>query len=83
MSEPRESEPIRGTQGNNVRCRLVFIDDQDNDSVLMRVTVEPSGDVLEERVPRDAAAAKSQTLDNDVIDAKLTDLLAPYDTRSS
>ena len=82
MSEPRELTPIRGSHGNGA-WRLVFIDDQDNDSVLMRVTVEPSGDVLEERVPRDAAVAKSQTLVNDVIDAKLTDLLAPYDTRSS
>lgn len=77
MPESRQSAPIRGAQGN-VSYELVFIDDRDSDTVLMRVTVAPSGEVHEERVPRDAADGKltSPALINDVIDARLLDLLS-------
>ncbi len=80
MSEPKQSAPIQVAQGN-VAYELVFVDDQeDSDSVLMRVTIDPSGDVLEERVPRASADNKltSSVLVDDVIDSKLVDLLANY-----
>lgn len=80
MSQPKQSPPIRAAQGN-VAYELVFIDDREqSDSVLMRLTIDPSGDVLEERVPRSSADNKltSSALVDDVIDLRLADILSGY-----
>ena len=49
MSEPHESAPIRGSQGD-ISYELVFVDDGQSDTVLMRLTIAPTGEVHEERV---------------------------------